>query len=1113
MKVRSLFGVAALLFTATAISAATVSWTGTDDGNFSNFLNWSGGNTPSPGDDLVFDINGSGNQMFLDQDFTAKTLNFSSYNYTFVDVASYTLTITNGITDTAGTTTIDVPIAVSATIAINVSGGDTLIFEGGIIGTGGFQLLGGGTVTLQGINTYTGSTLVSNGTLLDNGANSFSPHSQLLVDSSGVVNIASSQTVPTVTDSGGGHGAVGLGSGVTLTLTGTNSDTFSGVISGPGGIDQAGVSTWTLTGANTYTGPTTIETGAAISVGSGGSTGSLATGSVSGSGILEFDLSGTPAPFTGDLSGTLSVVILGSGVVRLSGDNANTGVFTVSSGTLQAGSNTAFGNAVGNTFMTVASGATLDLNGFDNEIGALEGGGTVTLGSGQLTLFNNSSLAIFSGTITGSGGTLVMNGLSEELTGGSTYSGGTTINEGTLIADNTVGSATGTGPITITTNGVLQIGDSFDSAGSVNGASAITDDGLLSFVRADTVTFANSISGTGAVTINGGGTGIYTFSGTNTYSGTTSVNNATFKAGGASSLGNNSDFTLVNSTLDLNGHNVSLGSISSTASSTIALGANTLTFTDSDFSSVGSPITGSGGLVLNGSGEFAITGAASYTGGTTIGSSGYLSLGLNSMPGASMVGNVADNGQFQIAPYSAENITLNGAITGTGMVRIEGAGIVTLGNSGGNTYSGITDLNMSTLTDSAPNAFSPMSNVYISSGGTLAVTQNETVGGLFNGSGSGPVTIGTGATLTSLGNAYINDFQGVISGGGSFSIGAGVQGLSGNNTYSGGTTVLGGAELFVGSDTALGTGTVTFDNSSEFSPDVDVTIANPIVLVGGEALDNDDGGPSNMTLTGVISESGSPGSITWCTTGTLTLTNSNTFTGGVDMRLGNLVLANNSAAGSGIITLDTSSSLDVMSGVTTTNPLNFTGTAAVLTGSGTIASPVVANSGVVIDPAASPGNGPGTLTFSSGLTLASGTAIHFDIYDATGVAGTGYSLISATGGLNLTASANSITFNVVSTDASGIAAPAVNFSGGSPFSWTFASSTTAITGFNANEFQIVDSGFQNSIGAGFFSVSEVGNNLELNFTPVPEPSTWCLVATGAALLTGLVVRRNRVLRA
>ena len=125
----------------------------------------------------------------------------------------------------------------------------------------------------------------------------------------------------------------------------------------------------------------------------------------------------------------------------------------------------------------------------------------------------------------------------------------------------------------------------------------------------------------------------------------------------------------------------------------------------------------------------------------------------------------------------------------------------------------------------------------------------------------------------------------------------------------------------------------------------------------------------------------------------------------------------------------------------------------------------------------------------------------------------GWGLITANGGIDLSgATANSITFNVVSANSTGGSAPTLNFNPASSYSWTFANASS-ITGFNAADFNIITSGFTNSTGGGSFSVSEVGNNLDLNFTPVPEPSTWVLMGAGTLALGFAALRRRCVARA
>ena len=95
---------------------------------------------------------------------------------------------------------------------------------------------------------------------------------------------------------------------------------------------------------------------------------------------------------------------LGAGTLTLSDTNTYTGATTVTSGTLQAGvassSTTTTGLFVGGAFgknsavtMGNVSGATLNITGFNTQIGSLTGGGTtggnVILGAATLTIGGN----------------------------------------------------------------------------------------------------------------------------------------------------------------------------------------------------------------------------------------------------------------------------------------------------------------------------------------------------------------------------------------------------------------------------------------------------------------------------------------------------------------------------------------------------------------------------------------------------------------------------------------------------------------------------------------------------------------------------------------------------
>jgi fibronectin-binding autotransporter adhesin len=1197
MKIRLLSAfIGIVLLVSSRVEAQTTTFTA-GSGVWSNSGNWSNG-TPIVGSDVNFTTTATST---VDGAFSMANLNFSG-GVQVVNSSSGSLNVSGTISYSGGG-----PVSIN----VPISGTGNLWLNGG---TGGLTLNPG-----PGANTYSGTTQVfAGGTLSDGEVNSYSPNSILYVGSAtpSTVLVNFNESIAALADVGGGPGSVIIASGATLDMVGGYSGTFSGVISGAGNVQKDVTGTLTLVGANTYTGTTVINGagGTGILLGNGTTLGSLASSGVSGTGTLGFN---EPSSYTyaGILSGALQVVQQGPGTVVLSGTNTNSGAITINGGTLQAGSTTAFGNSAQS--LAVNGSGTLDLNGFNISIASIQSNtalGTVALNGGAtLTLTNTSASTNLSGAVIGTG-SLNTSEFSLNVTSSSnTYSGGTTITAGTLIANNSnpADSATGTGPITIMPGGALLLGQN-TATGYINPGSSITDNGALQFFRMDgsPYVFTNNISGIGTVSQNSAG-GLTVLSGTNTYSGVTTVFQGTLFAGSTSAFGGASGKSQISFTndgiLDLNGNNNTVGSIIGTATTGgISLGANTLTTNDTvgggTFAAV---ISGTGGSMVFGNNSTILTGANTYTGGTSItfgtvlvanstgsglgtgpisispgaildfgassttgsvstatitdngtinfnridmptesfviagsgsvgvNAGGVILTGNNTYTGGSTIssgteiqigdgltvgsriaGNVSDAGTLQFAPASSDSYNFSGNITGSGGVTLAGPGSIAL--TGANTYTGLTSVNAGTLSDGSPGSFSPNSKMLVNSaGGSLMVNFNEAVANLENGGTGGPVDIvSTSASLASLGQAYSGDFMGNISGAGSFIVAGGQQGLGGNNTYSGGTIVTGGALLWVSSNNALGTGTVAFSGGSDFSPDASVTLPNDILLVGGENLENDLGGSTdNMTLNGVISETGGVGSIEWCTPATLTLNGTNTFTGGVDMREGTLVLGNNSGAGTGTITLDTATSLNVVSGVTASNFINFSGGTATLTGSGTIASPINAGASVIISPMNSATGGPGTLTFSSGLTFAPGAAVHFDLYDTTGAAGTGYGLISATGGLDFTATANSITFNVVTTNAVGTAANALNFNPATPYSWMFTTSTAAITGFNPNEFNIVQSGFLNATGGGSFDVSMTGNNLYLNFTPVPEPSTWCLIGAGLAAIVPFALRRRRLAKA
>jgi fibronectin-binding autotransporter adhesin len=379
--------------------------------------------------------------------------------------------------------------------------------------------------------------------------------------------------------------------------------------------------------------------------------------------------------------------------------------------------------------------------------------------------------------------------------------------------------------------------------------------------------------------------------------------------------------------------------------------------------------------------------------------------------------------------------------------------------------------------------------------------------------GQDTLTIGASLTDNSVNSALIN---------------VTLLGTMSLNLLRNGMLTLAGSDAYTGA-TRLAAGVLADSNANTFSPnsaflvgsgstldvDFDETVASlgdnsgggHVVIAGGATLTMDGG--ASGAFSGVISGAGGIG---LSGPHSLTLTGDNTYLGSTTIGAGSTIVAGSDhALGSlGATTFLTGGgALVVAGGVTVSGPLSLSGSANRLGGNGTIASPITVNSAVILSPRASPGGGPGNLSFGGALTLATGGGISFDLFDAGGAAGTGFSLITATGGLTLSAAPGSVTFDLVSTDASGNAAPASNFSAASSYSWKFATSTTAIAGFSAGDFNLDTLGFANATNGGTFGFSETGDSLYLNFTPVPEPPAWVLMAAGITAVMPRALRGRR----
>jgi len=170
------------------------------------------------------------------------------------------------------------------------------------------------------------------------------------------------------------------------------------------GVSQIGATTLQLTGANTYTGLTTITSGT-LQLGNGGSTGSLSPSSaIFDYAALVFDESGgltQGANFgTAAITGTGTLVQAGGGTLTLNAANTYTGVTKVAAGRLIV-----TGSLTGGGAASVAAGATLGGSGSIGSI--LSVSGTLAPGTGLSTA--GTTLSIGNNVTFNSGSQFVVN--------------------------------------------------------------------------------------------------------------------------------------------------------------------------------------------------------------------------------------------------------------------------------------------------------------------------------------------------------------------------------------------------------------------------------------------------------------------------------------------------------------------------------------------------------------------------------------------------------------------------------------------------------------------------------------------------------------------------------
>lgn len=725
---------------------------------------------------------------------------------------------------------------------------------------------------------------------------------------------------------GGGSAVLGflsLGGGITVDFGSDLSQSrellVTNALTGSGGLTQKGHGTLTLSGANTYSGNTTIDAGTlksgyAQALGTGsvliGASGTLdlngfdqTVTSLTGSGTLGLGSAtltvgdATNMTFSGAITGTGGLVKQGTGALTLSGVNTYSGSTTINTGTLQLGNT----QALGTGSLSIGASGTLDLNGFDQTMTRIEGSGVLNLGSATLTLTGNSVVDV---SIAGSG-RVVFSGGTSQVRSSNTYSGGTTIGGTVYIYQS---DSLGSGQLQL-------IGDSpelslaADNLLITNSMNLQASEVSLSLGAGVSGEISGRISGDG--TLHKEGYGTLTLSGSNTYTGGTIVSNGTLIVGSSTAIRYGSMSVTNLGTLDLNNYDLTVSSLSSGQNPidvNVQLGSATLTVGDSGEATFAGQISGSGALVKVGSGTQTLSGANLYLGGTTI-IAGVLRVEADSALGSGSIDFVGDAPGLEFGAenltltnslglrsnqarliVSADTATLTGVMSGTGSVTKEGSGALIL--SGANTYSGGTTLSAGTLV---------LANDAALGAGTLEVTGTAALlkAGTDGLTLSNQLLLSNGLGVDTDGKQMT--LSGAVSGSGSLTkLGSGVLTLSGANTYSGGTTVSTGT-LQLGVEQALGTGSLLIGgdgavNLKNFDQTVSALSGSGALSLGAATLTVSNG--TDTTYSGDVSGTGG---LTKTGNGTLTLGGTSTYSGGTSLANGTLTVASDTALGTGTL--------------------------------------------------------------------------------------------------------------------------------------------------------------------------------------------------------------------
>jgi len=877
-------------------------------------------------------MNGGGSSLVFDSSVVGNAFTFGGLAASAAG-AGYNIALQNNAVS---------PVAVALTVGGNNA---STTYAGVLSGAGSLTKAGTGTLTLSGANTFTGGVTLSAGKLtlghnnaLGGAAGTFT------INSGGTLDVNAARTTPNnnpVTINGDftfagtntlnlGTGAISLGTagGISRTITVNASTlTLGGVIangSTANSLVKAGAGTLVLSGANTYTGSTDISAGT-LTIGNVATFNNTSQIALSGTGRLDVNVAsqslaklvtGVPAGTflrysqVQTAGGTGPGTILGTVELNITNVNPNY--------TLDFGG----GSKLTNTIAAIyTSGITLSGDAsIDSSTAVFTGTGMTisasTAGAKTLTFTGTNTGANTIGGIISDGSDTV--GVAKTgagawaISGANTYTGPTNISAGTLTIGN-VATFNNTSQIALSGTGRLDVNVANQSLAKLVTGGGVPAGTFLRYSQAQA-----------------GGTGPGTILGTVELNLTNVNPGYTLDFGGGSKLTNviaatyNSAITLSGDASIDSSSAVFTGGAAMTISASTA-GAKTLTFTGTNIgaNTIGGIISDGSdtvGITKTGAGTWVLSGANSYSGGTTVSAGVLTAAGAASLPGYDSAGKVVFNG-------GTVGVAVGGAGWTTGQVntlltnatKTSGAlGIDTTNGSltqwtafttGNFRWAlGLNKLGANTLILDQANTYAGTTTV---SAGVLNIRNGAALG-----STAGGTTVASGAALELQGGIMVGAEALSLNGTG-IAAGGALRNISGDNTYGGLITLAGASRI--NSDA----GTLTLDVASgnavtgtnlalTLGGAGNITVADPIVTGTGTLIKD---GAGTAILAGNNTYTG----LTTVSAGTLTLSGNNTGTGGTTLTAGTLNVNHDHALGnSGTITL-TSGTVNNTSGAAITN--------------------------------------------------------------------------------------------------------------------------------------------------------------------------------------------------